>query len=206
MCVPAQAQASGMTSASGRRIGRDALGEDWPQRWHACFGALSAFLVRAASDTFAYAQLIEIGPSTCHTVSRIRPAEAAYRRACRCLQHDRVQGQEFPAGPVGAAAREQRRAARSWCSEAAGGSGPPRVRNGLLSGRLVASGLRLPLSRLVSLRRFVGSRNRPLAALARAGQKSFPAAGHPFLVPAAPALSLPSSPLGNILASPGRPA
>ena len=41
------------------------------------------------------------------------------------------------------------------------------------------TGLRLIPSRRVSLRRCVGSRNRPLAALAPGGQRSFPAAGIP---------------------------
>jgi hypothetical protein len=40
---------------------RDALGDDWPQRWHARSGGLPAFLGHASSDAFAYAQLIETG-------------------------------------------------------------------------------------------------------------------------------------------------
>jgi hypothetical protein len=40
----------------------------------------------------------------------------------------------------------------------------------------------------------------------QAGHRSFPAAGQPFLVPAAPALSCLFGPAGNILAGPGRPA
>jgi len=60
----------------------------------------------------------------------------------------------------------------------------------------------MSLPGLVSLRRFVGSRNRPLAALAPVGQRSFPRAAG-LLVPASPTLSF-LCPLGNILAA--RPA
>ncbi|HEX9537990.1 MAG TPA: hypothetical protein VGA04_07435 [Streptosporangiaceae bacterium] len=59
---------SGAGSRERRDVGqwaveqiRDALGEDWPQRWHARFGALPPFLERASSDAFGYAQLIETG-------------------------------------------------------------------------------------------------------------------------------------------------
>jgi len=76
---------------------------------------------------------------------------------------------------------------------------------GIRAGGWWRPGLRLSLSRLVSLRHCVGSRNRPLAALARAGQRSFPAAGL-ALGPASPALFLSPCPLGNILPRPGRPA
>ena len=68
---------------------------------------------------------------------------------------------------------------------------------------------------LVRLRRFVGSRNRPLAALAPGGQRSFPGRGRsrvpasraqsfPDVVPASPALCW-LCPLGKHLARPGRP-
>lgn len=40
---------------------RAALGDGWPQRWHARFGRLPAFVSDPASNAFAYAQLIETG-------------------------------------------------------------------------------------------------------------------------------------------------
>ncbi len=59
---------SGLGSAARHDVGhwaieqvRAALGESWPQRWYARFGSLPAFLRDAASNAFAYAQLIETG-------------------------------------------------------------------------------------------------------------------------------------------------
>jgi hypothetical protein len=40
---------------------REALGEDWPQRWHARCGCLPAFISDPATDALAYAELIETG-------------------------------------------------------------------------------------------------------------------------------------------------
>lgn len=40
---------------------RHVLGENWPERWYARFGALPAFLDRPGSDAAAYAQLVETG-------------------------------------------------------------------------------------------------------------------------------------------------
>jgi hypothetical protein len=59
---------SGVGSAERHDVGqwaleqiRDALGEEWPRRWHARHGGLPAFLERASTDALAYAQLIETG-------------------------------------------------------------------------------------------------------------------------------------------------
>ena len=40
---------------------REALGEDWPQRWYARFGDLPAYLHHPGSDAVAYAQLVATG-------------------------------------------------------------------------------------------------------------------------------------------------
>lgn len=40
---------------------RKALGERWPGRWFARYGALPAFVRDPASDAFAHAQLVETG-------------------------------------------------------------------------------------------------------------------------------------------------
>jgi hypothetical protein len=40
---------------------RAALGESWPQRWFARYGALPSFVGDPASDAFAYSQLVETG-------------------------------------------------------------------------------------------------------------------------------------------------
>ena len=58
-----------------------------------------------------------------------------------------------------------------------------------------------PFPGLARLRRFVGSRNRPLAALASGGPEIFPAP-RAVLVSAAPTQSFLDCPLGNILARP----
>lgn len=59
---------SGPGSAARHEVGawamervRAALGEDWPQRWHARFGRRPQFISDAASNALAYAQLIETG-------------------------------------------------------------------------------------------------------------------------------------------------
>ena len=40
---------------------RAALGETWPQRWHARHGRLPQFVADAANNALAYAQLVETG-------------------------------------------------------------------------------------------------------------------------------------------------
>src|SRR5215471_15969708 len=59
---------SGPGSAARHEVGawamdqvRAALGESWPQRWHARLGRLPPFVRDPASNALAYAQLIETG-------------------------------------------------------------------------------------------------------------------------------------------------
>ncbi len=135
---------------------------------------------------------------------RISPAAAGLLIAVRAVATSLIGCTARRSGRTSrAAAGELRRAARSWCPEAAGFGASSCDVTGSRAGGWWRRGLRLSLSRLVSLRRLAGSRNRPLAALAPGRPEIFPGRGPPLLGAGFAGAVLPFWARGKHLGRPG---